>query len=77
MYSYASLLGLPRGSYGAGYQWEMGNTGSFKCKIGSKMKCSLYYHINGFDYFKSKAKVADILSWKLQKDTNMDLSDLE
>ena len=53
LYSYSSLLGLPRGSFGAGYSWEKGNTGNFKCKLNNNMKCALFYYFNGIEFYKS------------------------
>jgi hypothetical protein len=54
LYSYGSLLGLPRASFAAGYLWEKGKTGSFKCGLGNNLKCAMYYYFNGIDYFKSQ-----------------------
>jgi hypothetical protein len=63
--AYASFIGLPRASYGAGYLWEKGKLPeNYRCKLSSNYKCALYYYFNGIDYYKSKIKIADILYWR-------------
>ncbi len=32
--------------------------------MNSKYQCSLYYYLNGVDYFKAKKSIANIISWK-------------
>lgn len=66
MYSYASILGMSRGSYGAGFLYENNLIGNYKCKLGSNYLCASYYYLQGVDYYKSKTKLADILYWKFE-----------
>jgi hypothetical protein len=66
LYSFASLLGLPRASYAAGYLWENNLVGKFKCSLNNNMNCALYYYMNGIEYYKSKIKIADIIYFKLE-----------
>lgn len=65
-YAYASFIGLPTASYAAGYMWEKlkFGEGTYECSLSSHYKCALFYYFNGFDYFKSQTRIADILSWK-------------
>ena len=67
LYSYGSLLGLPKASFSAGYLWEKGLTGRFRCALDHKYQCALYYYMNGIDYFKSQEKIADLIYWKIPK----------
>ena len=65
LFAYTSFLGLSQGSFSAGYAWEKGKTGEFKCRIGESKKCALYFYLQSVDYFKSAPRVADLISLKL------------
>jgi len=75
LYSYASMLGLPRGSFGAGYMWEHSEVGRFRCKLQSQQNCALYFYIHGIDYPKSLPRIADLIYYKIPR--NLQTTDLK
>lgn len=64
LYAYSSFLGLPLGAFSAGHSWENLRTGAFTCKLSSPLRCATFYYLHGMDYFKSLARLGDIISFK-------------
>ncbi len=61
LYAYSSFLGLPQGSYSAGYSWHKMRTSTFECSLSSSEACALFYYLHGVDYFKSMPRISDLL----------------
>jgi hypothetical protein len=61
LYSYTSFLGLPQGSFSAGYSWHKERSATFKCSLNISADCALFYYFQGIDFYRSLARAADIL----------------